>query len=219
MWCVPEINDEYKNRMEDVLNLYNKPFNKKEPVICIDEKPVQLIGDVKTSIPAIKNGQVLKKDYEYKRNGTANIFGIVEPKGGQHLDYVTKNRVSAEYAKALKKICDKYPEVKKIHLVQDNLKTHSKKSVIDFYGEKEGKKLYSRFKMHYTPKHASWLNQAEIELSLIGRQCLGKRRIGEIKILSREVKAFSKQLNKNRTVINWKFTTKDARKIFKYNKI
>ena len=219
MWCVPEIDDEYKNRMEDVLNLYNKPFNKKEPVICIDEKPVQLIGDVKTSIPAIKNGQVLKKDYEYKRNGTANIFGIVEPKGGRHLDYVTKNRVSAEYAKALKKICDKYPDVKIIHLVQDNLRTHSKKAVIDFYGEKEGKKLYNRFKMHYTPKHASWLNQAEIELSLIGRQCLGKRRIGEIKILSREVKAFSKQLNKNRTVIKWKFKTKDARKIFKYNKI
>ena len=162
MWCVPEINDEYKNRMEDVLNLYNKPYNKKEPVICIDEKPVQLIGDVKTSIPAIKNGEVLKKDYEYKRNGTANIFGIVEPKGGKHMNYVTKNRKGFEYAKALKKINDNYPEAKTIHLVQDNLKTHKKKSVIDFYGEKEGKKLYKRFSMHYTPKHASWLNQAEI---------------------------------------------------------
>jgi len=219
MWCVPELNDEYKIRMEDVLNLYNKPLNKKEPVICIDEKPVQLLEDTRSFIPVKKGGKILKKDYEYKRNGTANIFGIVEPKGGWHLNYVTKSRVSAEYAKALKKISDYYSDIETIHLVQDNLKTHSKKSVINFYGEKEGEKLYGRFTMHYTPKHASWLNQAEIELSLIGRQCLGKRRIGDIKTLSAEIKSFCKYLNKNRTIINWKFTTKDARKIFKYSKI
>jgi hypothetical protein len=219
MWCVPEINDEYKIRMEDVLNLYKKPLNEKEPVICIDEKPVQLLEDSRCSIPVKKGGKILKKDYEYKRNGTANIFGIVEPKGGRHINYVTKTRVSAEYAKALKRISYKYLNVDTIHLVQDNLKTHSKKAVIDFYGNKEGEELYSKFTMHYTPKHASWLNQAEIELSIIGRQCLGKRRIGDIKTLSTEIKSFCKYMNKNRTTINWKFTTKDARKIFKYNKI
>jgi len=219
MWCIPEINDEYKEKMEDVLNLYSKPLNEKEPVVCMDEKPVQLLEDIRTSIFMMKDGQVLKKDCEYKRNGTANIFGIVEPKGGRHLNYVTKSRISKEYAKAVKKISDNYPCAKTIHLVQDNLNTHSKKSIINFYGEIEGEKLYKRFTMHYTPKHASWLNQAEIELSLIGRQCLGKRRIGEIKTLSAEVKTFSRQMNKNKSIINWKFTTKDARKVFKYNKI
>jgi hypothetical protein len=218
MWCVPELNQEYKERMEAILDVYEKPFNEKEPTVCIDEKPVQLLEDTRDAIPMNKK-KITKIDYEYRRNGTANIFGIVEPKGGRHLSYVTRNKVSKEYAKALKKISKKYENAKTIHLIQDNYKTHSKKALIDYYGEKEGEKLYKRFTMHYTPKHASWLNQAEIELSLIGRQCLGKRRIGDINKLSNEVKSFTKQLNRKKTIIEWKFTKKDARKKFRYNKI
>jgi transposase len=213
MWCVPELNQEYKERMEAILDVYEKPFNEKEPTVCIDEKPVQLLEDTRDAIPMNKK-KITKIDYEYRRNGTANIFGIVEPKGGRHLSYVTRNKVSKEYAKALKKISKKYENAKTIHLIQDNYKTHSKKALIDYYGEKEGEKLYKRFTMHYTPKHASWLNQAEIELSLIGRQCLGKRRIGDINKLSNEVKSFTKQLNRKKTIIEWKFTKKDARKKF-----
>jgi hypothetical protein len=218
MWCVPELNQEYKERMEDILDVYEKPFNEEEPTVCIDEKPVQLLEETRDTIPMNKK-KITKIDYEYRRNGTANIFGIVEPKGGRHLSYVTRNKVSKEYAKALKKISKKYENAKTIHLIQDNYKTHSKKALIDYYGEKEGEKLYKRFTMHYTPKHASWLNQAEIELSLIGRQCLGKRRIGDINKLSNEVKSFTKQLNRKKTIIEWKFTKKDARKKFRYNKI
>ena len=218
MWCVPELNQEYKERMEDILDVYERPFNEKEPTVCIDEKPVQLLEDTRAAIPMNKK-KIMKTDYEYRRNGTANIFGIVEPKGGRHLSYVTTNKVSKEYAKALKKISKKYENAKTIHLIQDNYKTHSKKALIDYYGEKEGEKLYKRFTMHYTPKHASWLNQAEIELSLIGRQCLGKRRIGDINKLSNEVKYFTKLLNRKKTIIEWKFTTKDARKKFRYTKI
>lgn len=215
MWCIPEITPEFIERMEDVLNLYEKDYNPDEPVICLDEKPVQLLKDSRACIP-IKPGKIKRIDYEYVRNGTANVFCIVEPKGGRHFTYVTKNRKGKEFAKVLKRLANHYSGVKKIHLVMDNLNTHRKKSLVDFYGDEEGTKIWNRFEIHYTPKHASWLDQAEIEIGIYSRQCLGKSRIKNIDELRERTKAWNRIVNRKKLKINWNFTTKSARKKFKY---
>lgn len=217
MWCIPELTPEFIERMEDVLDLYAKPFNPKEPVVCLDEKPVQLVYDARESIPG-RPGKIKKRDYEYKRAGTANVFCAVEPKGGRHFTYVTKNRKGKEFAKVLHRIARHYSHADKIHLVMDNLRTHSQKSLTDFYGEEKGTKLWSRFEIHFTPKHASWLDQAEIEIGIYSRQCLGKSRIGCINELRKKTNAWNKKVNKKKLKINWKFTTKKAREKFKYQK-
>ena len=215
MWCIPEMTPEFIERMEDVLNLYEKPFNSKEPVICLDEKPVQLVKDGRESIPG-KPGSIKKRDYEYIRAGTANVFCAVEPKGGRHFTYVTKNRKGKEFAKVLNRIANQYFHAEKIHLVMDNLKTHSLKSLTDFYGLEKGTDIWNKFELHFTPKHASWLDQAEIEIGIYSRQCLGKNRIGDIDELRKKTNAWNKEANKKKLKINWQFTTKDARKKFRY---
>ena len=215
MWCIPELTPEFIERMEDVLNLYKKEYNPLEPVICLDEKPVQLIKDARESIPG-KSGSIKKRDYEYIRAGTANVFCIVEPKGGRHFTYVTKNRKGKEFAKVLNRIANHYPHADKIHLVMDNLNTHSQKSLTDFYGEKKGTDIWNRFEIHFTPKHASWLDQAEIEIGIYSRQCLGKSRTGGIDELRKKTNAWNKEVNKKKLKINWMFTTKEARGKFKY---
>lgn len=215
MWCVPELTPEFIERMEDVLNLYEKPYDPQEPVICLDEKPVQLLKDKRLPIPG-KPGSVRKKDYEYIRAGTANVFCIVEPKGGRHFTYVTKNRKGKEFAKVLYRLTKHYSHADKIHLVMDNLRTHSLKSVTDFYGIKKGTEIWDKFEIHFTPKHASWLDQAEIEIGIYSRQCLGKERIGNIDELRKKTNLWNKQVNKKKLKINWKFTTKEAREKFKY---
>jgi hypothetical protein len=201
--------------MEDVLNLYEKPFKPEEPVICLDEKPIQLVEDARKA-KLLKPGKIKKRDYEYIRKGTANTFCIVEPKGGRHFSYVTENRKGKEFAKVLKRMANHYSDVDKIHLVMDNLRTHSKKSLTDFYGEDEGSGIWNRFEMHYTPKHASWLDQAEIEIGIYSRQCLGKSRIKNIEELRERTKAWNKEVNRKKLKINWKFTTKDAKAKFRY---
>ena len=215
MWCIAELTPEFIERMEDVLDLYAKPFNPKEPVVCLDEKPVQLVQDARESIPG-KPGKIKKRDYEYKRAGTANVFCAVEPKGGRHFTYVTKNRKGKEFAKVLNRIANHYSHADKIHLVMDNLRTHSQKSLTNFYGEEKGTEIWNRFEIHFTPKHASWLDQAEIEIGIYSRQCLGKSRIGSIDELRKKTNAWNKEVNKKKLKINWKFTTKKARKKFKY---
>ncbi len=217
MWCIPKLNQEYINRMEDLLDLYEKPYNFKEPVICLDERPIQLLSDMRESIP-MKPGYVKKRDYEYKRHGTTNAFCIVEPKAGNHITKITSNRKGGELAKMIYQIARKYPEADTIHLVMDNLNTHKLKSLTDKYGIEKGIKIWNRFTIHYTPVHASWLNQAEIEISLYAQQCLGKRRIRNIEILKRETKAWNRRVNKNKITINWRWTVKDARRKFKYCK-
>lgn len=219
MWCIPEMTPEFIERMEDVLDLYAKPYNPKKPVICLDEKPVQLIKDSRESIPGSTGGKIKKRDYEYIRAGTANVFCIVEPKGGNHFTYVTKNRKGKEFAKVLNRIARHYPHAGKISLVMDNLRTHSLKSLTDFYGEKIGTNLWEKFEIHYTPKHASWLDQAEIEIGIYSRQCLGKCRIGDIDELRKKTNAWNKEVNKKKLKINWKFSTKEARKKFKYSRL
>jgi transposase len=174
--------------MEDVLTVYEKPLSSAEPVVCVDEKPVTLHKDVREPIP-MKPGRVAKRDNEYERCGTANVFCGIEPKAGVHFTKVTPNRSSPEFAEFLKSIADRYPEAETIHLVMDNLSSHKRKALVDRFGETKGGSLWDRFTVHYTPTHGSWLNQAEIEISLLSRRCLGSRRIGEFESLLREVRA------------------------------
>lgn len=215
MWCVPELTTEFIERMENVLDLYAKPYDPNEPVICLDEKPIQLVKDSRKTISG-KPGSIKKRDYEYVRAGTANVFCIVEPKGGRHFTYVTKNRKGKEFAKIMNRISNHYSHVNKIHLIMDNLNTHRLKALVDFYGEKKGNEIWNKFEINYTPKHASWLDQAEIEIGIYARQCLGKNRIGNIDELRKRTNAWNKEVNKKKLKINWEFTTKKARAKFKY---
>jgi hypothetical protein len=162
MWCIGEFDEEYIQKMEDVLDVYARPYDEKKPVICVDEKPVPLIGDSRERILPEKPGDILKKDYEYERNGSVNVFCAVESKAGKYINKVTEKRCGSDFAKFLKSLSVEYVSAEKIVLVMDNLSTHKEKHLIEFYGESIGKDLWNRFEVHYTPKHGSWLNQAEI---------------------------------------------------------
>ena len=212
-----ELDQNYIEKMEDVLAVYEKPYQADEPVICLDEKPIALHADVRPPRPA-KPGKPARPDNEYKRCGTANVFGVVEPKAGRHFTTATSDRSSPQFARVVKTVVDQYPNAQTIHLVMDNLNIHCRKPLVDAFGEQKGGELWDRLTVHYTPKHGSWLNQAEIELSLYSRQCLGKRRIPTLAELRQETRVWRRNANRNRTEINWQFTRKKARKVFKYNK-
>jgi transposase len=217
MWCVAELNEAYIARMEDVLKVYEMPLSERTPVVCVDEKPVVLHADVRPARP-IRPGHIVRRDCEYERRGTANVFCGVEPKAGRHFTKPTSNRCSAEFADYLVEIVASYPEADTIHLVMDNLSTHKRKALVDRFGEKIGGLLWERFTVHYTPKHGSWMNQAEIEISLFSRQCLGQRRIPTLSDLQREAKAWNSKMDRNRVMINWQFTRRKARMKFGYNR-
>ncbi len=202
--------------MEDVLALYEKPLSVEEPVVCVDEKSVSLQEEVREPVP-LQPGQVGRRDSEYKRCGTANVFCGVEPKAGVHFTAVTPTRAAHELAGFLKSLADFYPQAQTIHLVMDNLNTHRRKALVDRYGEPEGQAVWQRFTLHYTPKHGSWLNQAEIEIGLLAPQCLGKRRLGDISRLSAEVLAWNQEVNHQGTRIQWKFDRAKAREKFRYS--
>jgi hypothetical protein len=216
MWCVAELDEEYIRRMEDVLALYEKPLSEEEPVVCIDEKPVVLHQDIRAPQPA-RPGKLARRDYEYKRCGTANVFCGVEPKTGRHFPKPTATRSAAEFADYLVEIVACYPQARTIHLVLDNLNTHGRKALTDRYGEKLGAMLWERFTIHYTPTHGSWLNQAEIEVSLLSRQCLGQCRIPDLATLCGQVHAWGRRINRDRTTIEWNFTRKQARRKLHYS--
>ena len=201
--------------MEDVLALYERPYDPQEPVVCVDEKPVALHADVRPARPA-RPGHLAKRDSEYTRHGTANIFAVVEPKAGRHFTRVTPNRTAVEFARTVRKVVAAYPTARTIHLVVDNLNTHRESSLIKQFGLREGQRLWRRLTVHYTPKHGSWLNQAEIELSLISRQCLGTLRIPDRAPLRTHVSAWNRRANRRKTRITWRFTRKDARRKLKY---
>jgi len=202
--------------MEDLLSLYCRPYDALEPVVCLDEKSVQCLSDKKKNI-RVKNGSV-RRDYEYIRHGSVNVFCGVEPLAGRHFTKVTKHRKKADFARMVKDLAHAYSGAKTIHLVVDNLSSHTKKALVDTYGEQEAEALWSRFQVHYTPKHASWLNQAEIEIGIFASQCLGKRRINSLETLRREAKAWNRKANKDKRKINWSFNVKKARKKFGYKK-
>jgi len=217
MWCVAELTDEYIARMEDVLETYERPYNQACPVVCIDEKPFTLHADVRPPTPAAP-GREARYDSEYERRGTANVFCAVEPKAGRHFTFVTPDRSGVEFAKALFELAMAYPEAETIHLVMDNLSTHSRKSLTDLCGEEFGGEIWDCFTPHYTPKHGSWLNQAEIEIGLFSRQCLGKRRIPDLATLRREAAAWNRRVNRERVKIDWRFDRKTARRKFGYKR-
>jgi hypothetical protein len=215
MWCVAEIDDEYKARMEDVLAIYERDYDRKEPVVCVDERPLVLHGEVREAKRS-KPGKIARRDSEYKRFGTANVFCAVEPKAGRHITKVTKNRKGWQFARIIEQIVRSYPRVQTIHLVMDNLNTHKEKSLTDYFGESRGHKIWSKITPHYTPKHGSWLNQAEIEISMFSRQCLGKDRIARLESVKTRAHAWNRRMNRDEVKINWKFTRKKAREKFKY---
>jgi hypothetical protein len=196
--------------MEDVLEVYKRPYDSRRPVVCLDETSKQLIGEVQT--PALATpGQVAHYDYEYVRNGVANLFMIFEPLAGQRDVEVTDRRTKKDWALCVRKIADEmYPDAEVIVLVEDNLNTHSPASLYEAFEPTEAKRLADRFEFHYTPKHGSWLDMAEIELGILGRQCLA-RRIDNADDLRREVKAWEVTRNSAGTKVNWQFTTADAR--------
>ena len=196
--------------MEDVLEVYKRPYDPWRPVVCLDETSKQLIGEVQTPMPAAP-GQVTQYDYEYVRKGVANIFMISEPLAGKRDVAVTDRRTRKDYAECLRRIADElYPDTEVIVLVQDNLNTHSPASLYEAFEPVEAKRLADRFEFHYTPKHGSWLDMAEIELGILGRQCLA-RRIDNVDDLRREAKAWETARNSAATKVNWQFTTADAR--------
>jgi transposase len=190
---IAELNEEYIARMEDVLKIYEKPLSEREPVVCVDEKPVVLHADVRPPRP-MRPGRIARRDSEYERRGTANVFCGVQPKAGRHFTKPTPNRSSPEFADYLVEIVASYPEADTIHLVMDNLSSHNRKALVDRFGEKIGGLLWERFTVHYTPKHGSWLNQAEIEISLFSRQCLGRRRIPSLRQLQRQARAWNRKI-------------------------
>ena len=217
MWCVAELNEEYIRKLEDVLELYERPYNQAEPVVCLDEKPVTLHKDVRAPKPAAP-GLVAKRDSEYERCGTANVFCAVEPKAGRHYTRPTPDRSAAEFAQIVAELALNYPTAQTIHLVVDNLNTHCRKSVFDYYGEVAGANIWNRFTIHYTPKHGSWLNQAEIEISMFSRECLGSRRLPTLLCLRAEARAWNHKVNEARRTINWRFSRKEARQTLSYKK-
>ena len=217
MWCVADLNEAYIAKMEDVLERYEQSYDPKEPVVCLDEKPITLHADVRPASPAVP-GREARRDNEYERRGTANVFCAVEPKAGRHFTFPTPDRSAFQFAQVIFHLAMQYPEAETIHLVMDNLNIHRRKSLTDLYGAEVGGEIWNRLTVHYTPTHGSWLNQAEIEIGIFSRQCLGHRRIPNLKTLRRESRAWNRRMNRNRTKINWKFDRKEARRKFGYKK-
>ena len=217
MWCVAELDADYIARMEDVLALYEQPYNPTEPVVCLDEKPVGLHAEVRPPRPA-RPGHLAKRDSEYQRCGTANLFAVVEPKGGRHFTCATPDRSAPQFARVVARLVAAYPRARRIHVVMDNLNIHCEKSLTDHFGRRLGKRLWRRLTVHFTPKHGSWLNQAEIELSLVSRGCLGTRRIETLGLLQHETRAWTTRANRSKTCIRWRFTRRDARIKFGHQK-
>ena len=210
-WCIPpKQNAAFVCAMEDVLDLYEEEYDPLRPVVCFDEKPCQLIGDVQVPIPA-SPGKPKKVDYEYQRNGVANIFGYYEPLTGWCEMEVTERRTAADFARCLKRIVDKfYPHAEKVRVVLDNLSTHTLAPLYLVYEPEEARRIAQKVELHYTPKHGSWLNAVEIEFSVLGRQCLNER-VDSIERLKTVVRAWTEERNALPKKLNWQFRTNDAR--------
>ena len=215
MWCVPELDEEYIEKMETVLDLYERGDSKENPLICLDEKSVFLSEDSKEAI-LMSPGNTQKMDYEYKRNSRANVFFAVEPFDGFYKTEVTDRRTKKDFAYFLKRLSKKYHSAKKISLVMDNLNTHNKSSLEETFGKKEADKIWSQFKIYYTPKHASWLNMAEIAIGMYSRQCLGKTRIPDVHTLKKKTQRWEEYINEKGLTINWSFTKSVAREKMGY---
>jgi hypothetical protein len=216
MWCIGRINEEYRKRMYDLLHLYSLPYRKREPVVCIDEKSKQLLEETRRPLPP-KLGAPARHDYEYKRAGTCNVFVAVEPKGCQRVAEVTAHRTKPDFVRFVKTLLKQtYASARKVHLVLDNLNTHFRSCFEEVLGPKAATRLLRRVEFHYTPKHASWLNMAEIEIGILDRQCLD-RRLPDRAVMTSEVAVWQRRRNAERRRIKWTFTRQDAdRKLSKH---
>ena len=206
----PQANAEFVCAMEDVLEVYTRPYDPKRPQVCVDETSKQLVAETRVPIPATP-GQPVRIDSEYERQGTANLFMVFEPLAGQRRVKVTERRTAVDFAHLIRELVDtQYPHAEKIVLVMDNLNTHKPASLYEAYTPAEARRLMERLEIHHTPKHGSWLNMAETELSVLAAQCLN-RRLPDPAILTQEVAAWERQRNTAKCRVDWRFTTHDAR--------
>lgn len=196
--------------MEDVLDLYEEPHDPQRPVVCFDETNKQLVAETRAGVPA-RPGQVARYDYEYQRNGTRNLFLFLEPQGGWRHVAVTERRTMQDFAQQMRWLVDEaYPESEVVRLVLDNLNTHRPASLYETFPPAEARRILKRLEFHYTPKHGSWLNMAEMELSVFSRECLD-RRIPDEATLQGEIQALEAERNSTHAWVNWRFTSQDAR--------
>jgi DDE superfamily endonuclease len=209
MWCIGELTAEYRRRMYELLALYARPYDAREPVICVDEKCKQLLRETRRALPA-KPATLARQDYEYERAGTCNIFVAVEPRGQRRIAQVTARRTKIDFvAFVCRMLRTGYSRARKVHLVLDNLNVHLRESFEEVLGMKTAATLLRRIEFHYTPNHASWLNMAEIEIGVLQRQCLA-RCAAERSTLATEVAAWQRRRNAARCGIEWTFTRRDA---------
>ncbi len=210
MWCIPQVDGTYVARMEDVLDLYAETPDPKRPVVCFDESPTQLIGEVRQPIPAAP-GRPRRYDYEYRRNGTVNLFVFLDAHRPWRTVKITDQRTARDFAECMRDLADvHYPRADVIRVVMDNLSTHSVGALYESFPAPEAHRVLRRLEFHYTPKHASWLNMVEIEIGVLRNQCLD-RRIGERKQLSAQIAAWERERNDARARVKWMFTTERAR--------
>lgn len=196
--------------MEDVLDVYKRPYDAQQPVVCLDEASKQLVAEVNAPLPP-EPGQPKRVDYEYERRGTANVFMVFEPLAGQRRVAVTARRTAVDFANVVRRLVDvDYAQADRVILVMDNLNTHGPGSLYEAFEPAEARRILGRLEIHHTPKHASWLNMAETELSVLGRQCLD-RRIADQETLAKEVSTWEKERNERSVKVDWQFTTADAR--------
>lgn len=206
----PEANGVFVARMEDILEVYHRPYDERRPLVCLDEVPVQLIGESRVPVPA-RPGQPARYDYEYVRNGTANLFMVFEPLLGWRWVQVTQRRTAKELAEVLRELVEElHEEAWRVVLVTDNLNTHGPGCLYEAFAPAQARRIAQKLEWHYTPKHGSWLNMAEIELAALSKQCLS-RRLGTMEELQREVEAWQQERNEAQVKARWQFTTAKAR--------
>lgn len=209
-WCIPTVSSEFVAAMEETLDLYARPYDPKRPKVNFDESSKQLIKETRTPLPALP-GQPERFDYEYERNGTRNLFLFVEPQAGWRHVAVTERRTAIDFAYQIKWLVDEcYPEAEVIELTLDNLNTHKPASLYEAFDPGEARRILRKINFHYTPKHGSWLNMAEIEFSILQRQCLD-RRLGDESTLKQEIASWQEWRNKQKATIDWRFSLDDAR--------
>ncbi len=209
-WCIPEADAAFVWQMEDVLDVYQRPYDPARPLVCLDETSRQILAETRAPLPVVA-GRAARHDPEYERNGVVNLFLVCEPLPGRRHVRVSAQRTRIDFAHCIQELVDDhYPDAERIVLVMDQLNTHSPASLYTAFPPAEAKRLADKLEIHYTPKHGSWLNMAEIELSALARQCLN-RRLGDRVRLEREVAAWTTTRNDAATIIDWQFTTEDAR--------